>query len=84
MIKLAILAVLAIGTPALACPDHDDASAPKTAQKDKAPKADAQRSDKPADKAADKAKEPAKDQKPSGDAAKTKDAAKKPDKVSEK
>src|SRR5262249_29602854 len=73
MKKLVLLASL-IAAPAMACPnmDHDEAPAPKTAQKEKAPKAEAPKPDK--------AKDTAKDAKPAPTdvGAKSKDTAKKP------
>lgn len=82
MKKLGIIiaaASLSIATPVFACPGHDEAAAPKTAEKSKDEKA-------PADKAKETPKADA--QKPA-DTAKAKEAApktdaKKADKVSQK
>ena len=58
-LAVALIASLCLAAPALACPnmDHDDATAPKTADKDKKPaekKPEAPKTDK--DKPADTAK----------------------------
>jgi hypothetical protein len=86
MKKLAILVSLVVATPVFACP-HDDAAAPKTAEKDKAKdapttadKAPAQKDQpkKDAVKPAETAKAPVQKEQPK------KDAPAKPTKVSQK
>lgn len=73
-IAVALITSLALVAPALACPnmDHDDAAAPKTAEKDK----------KPAEKKQEAPKAD-KDQKPA-DTAKAKDTKEAPKKTGDK
>jgi len=81
MKKLAILASLVVATPVFACPMHDSAEAPKTAEKDKAPAKKDEAAKPEAPKAKDEAK-PAETAK--AKEAPKKDATQKPTKVSQK
>ena len=81
MKKLAILVSLVVATPVFACP-HDDAAAPKTAEKAKEPAKDAPAKEAPKQEKKEEAK-PAETAK-AKEAPKKEDTAKKPTKVSQK
>jgi hypothetical protein len=77
MKKLAILVSLVVATPVLACP-HDDASAPKTAEKAKEPAKEAPAKEQPKKEEAKPAETAKAKEQPK------KDEPKKPTKVSQK